>query len=77
MGLVIFSGISIGTLVTLFVVPTFYTLLTRGKKFGGAQAAAAQAEADAAPPTPHGDMAAGHGAAAVAVDQRPSPAAGS
>jgi hypothetical protein len=59
------------------VVPTFYTLLTRGKKFGGAQAAAAQAEADAAPPAPHGEVPAGQGTAVVAVDQRPSPAAGS
>src|SRR6185503_15341684 len=29
MGLVIFSGISIGTLFTLFVVPTFYVLIAR------------------------------------------------
>jgi len=29
MGLVIFSGISIGTLFTLFVVPTFYILIAR------------------------------------------------
>ncbi|MDR5653222.1 efflux RND transporter permease subunit [Ruixingdingia sedimenti] len=29
MGLVIFSGISIGTLFTLFVVPMFYTLISR------------------------------------------------
>jgi multidrug efflux pump len=75
--MVIVGGMSLGTVLTLFVVPTFYTLLTRGKKFGGAQAAAAQAEADAAPPTPHGEVAGSHGAAAVAVEQRPSPAAGS
>jgi hypothetical protein len=29
MGLVIFSGISIGTLFTLFVVPTFYLLIAK------------------------------------------------
>ncbi|MEP4562848.1 MAG: efflux RND transporter permease subunit, partial [Nitratireductor sp.] len=29
MGLVIFSGILVGTLFTLFVVPMFYTLITR------------------------------------------------
>jgi multidrug efflux pump len=29
MGLVIFSGISIGTLFTLFVVPTFYILIAK------------------------------------------------
>jgi multidrug efflux pump len=29
MGLVIFSGITVGTLFTLFVVPTFYTLVSR------------------------------------------------
>jgi multidrug efflux pump len=29
MGLVIFSGISIGTLFTLFVVPTFYVLIAQ------------------------------------------------
>ncbi len=29
MGLVIFSGISVGTLFTLFVVPTFYVLIAR------------------------------------------------
>jgi multidrug efflux pump len=28
-GLVIFSGLTIGTLFTLFVVPTFYTLISR------------------------------------------------
>ena len=29
MGLVIFSGITVGTLFTLFVVPTFYCLISR------------------------------------------------
>ena len=29
MGLVIFSGISIGTFFTLFVVPAFYVLIAR------------------------------------------------
>ncbi|RPH46037.1 MAG: efflux RND transporter permease subunit [Burkholderiales bacterium] len=76
-GMVIVGGMTLGTVLTLFVVPTFYTLLTRGKKFGGAQAAAAQAEADAAPPAPHGDVAPGHGAAATIAGERPSPAAGS
>jgi multidrug efflux pump len=28
-GLVIFSGITIGTMFTLFVVPAFYTLISR------------------------------------------------
>ncbi len=29
MGLVIFTGLLIGTIFTLFVVPTFYTLISR------------------------------------------------
>ena len=37
MGLVIFSGISIGTLFTLFVVPTFYILIAQD--FPGAREA--------------------------------------
>ena len=38
MGLVIFSGISIGTLFTLFVVPTFYVLLAQNFSKARAQA---------------------------------------
>jgi multidrug efflux pump len=76
-GMVIVGGMSLGTVLTLFVVPTFYTLLTRGKKFGGAQADAAQAEADAPLPAPQGEVAPGHGAAATIAAERPSPAAGS
>ena len=77
-GMVIVGGMTLGTLLTLFVVPTFYTVLTRGKTFGGAKAAAAQAESEGdAPASP------AHGASAVAApaaaraDERPSPAAGS
>jgi multidrug efflux pump len=47
MGLVIFSGISIGTLFTLFVVPTFYTLIA--KDFSRARARAAARQPQVAP----------------------------
>jgi multidrug efflux pump len=42
MGLVIFSGISIGTLFTLFVVPTFYVLIAADHSRVRARAAALQ-----------------------------------
>ncbi len=40
MGLVIFTGLSIGTVFTLFVVPAFYILLAadRGAGFSAAEA---------------------------------------
>ncbi|HJU84240.1 MAG TPA: efflux RND transporter permease subunit, partial [Holophagaceae bacterium] len=41
MGLVIFTGLSIGTLFTLFVVPAFYILLASNKQ---GEAAAAEGE---------------------------------
>ena len=46
MGLVIFSGLSIGTLFTLFVVPSFYMLLgsTHQKESKGIEAQLAAAE---------------------------------
>ena len=68
-GMVIVGGMTLGTVLTLFVVPTFYSLLTRGKTFGGAKADAAMAEADQpAAPAP---------APSVPPLERPSPAAGS
>jgi multidrug efflux pump len=45
MGLVIFSGISIGTLFTLFVVPTFYILIASDFSRIRAKAGALQAQA--------------------------------
>ncbi|HXJ01669.1 MAG TPA: efflux RND transporter permease subunit [Micropepsaceae bacterium] len=42
MGLVIFSGISIGTLFTLFVVPTFYVLIAKDFSLSRARAGALQ-----------------------------------
>jgi multidrug efflux pump len=45
MGLVIFSGISIGTLFTLFVVPTFYVLIAQDFSKARAQAEALQPHA--------------------------------
>ncbi len=44
-GMVIVGGMSLGTVLTLFVVPTFYTLLTRTKRDGSARAEQALAEA--------------------------------
>jgi len=44
-GMVIVGGMSLGTVLTLFVVPTFYTLLTRGKRDGAVKAEQALAEA--------------------------------
>ena len=64
-GMVIVGGMTLGTLLTLFVVPTFYTLLTRKKRDAAAQAAQALAEAQGkAPP-------------AVEPASQPSPSAGS
>jgi multidrug efflux pump len=67
-GMVIVGGMTLGTVLTLFVVPTFYTLLTGRKRFGGATAQAAMAEAD---------RAVAADAAAVAERPAPSGAAGS
>ena len=53
-GMVIVGGMTLGTVLTLFVVPTFYTLLTRNKRFGAADAAAAMAEAQGSAPPPGG-----------------------
>jgi multidrug efflux pump len=44
-GMVIVGGMSLGTVLTLFVVPTFYTLLTRRKRDGAVKAEQALAEA--------------------------------
>jgi multidrug efflux pump len=40
-GMVIVGGMTFGTVLTLFIVPTFYTLLTRGRRFGAEAAARA------------------------------------
>lgn len=45
MGIVIFSGLSIGTLFTLFVVPAMYLLLA-GKHLGGQHAELPQSRAE-------------------------------
>ena len=47
-GWVIVGGMSLGTVLTLFVVPTVYTLFAR-KKVPGAIRTAAAADADPAP----------------------------
>jgi multidrug efflux pump len=73
-GMVIVGGMTLGTLLTLFVVPTFYTLLTRASRGGAARMDAAEAEAHAA------SAAAAHGhGTPVSVPPRPDPrpAAGS
>ena len=44
-GMVIVGGMSLGTVLTLFVVPTFYTLLTRKNRDASTRAEAAMAEA--------------------------------
>jgi len=44
-GLVVVGGMTLGTVLTLFVVPTFYTLLTRKNRDATARAEAAMAEA--------------------------------
>jgi multidrug efflux pump len=75
-GMVIVGGMSFGTLLTLFVVPTFYTLLTRATRGDGARMDAAQAEARQASDA----SAAAHTPAtaqAPVARPDPSPAAGS
>jgi multidrug efflux pump len=69
-GMVIVGGMTLGTVLTLFVVPTFYTLLTRNKRFGGEAADAAMAEAQ-------GSGSPSNTAAGPAPVERPSGAAGS
>jgi multidrug efflux pump len=54
-GWVIVGGMSLGTLLTIFVVPTMYTLLARKKAPGAIKTAIQDAHAPAAP----------HGAAPV------------
>ena len=77
-GMVIVGGMTLGTVLTLFVVPTFYTLLTRGKTFGGAKAAAAQAESEGdAEPAAEAPAPAAAPTQAASPAERPSPAAGS
>ncbi|HYF58126.1 MAG TPA: efflux RND transporter permease subunit [Burkholderiaceae bacterium] len=49
-GMVIVGGMSLGTVLTLFVVPTFYTLLGRRRRGDAGRLDAAQAEADAPAP---------------------------
>jgi multidrug efflux pump len=51
-GWVIVGGMSLGTLLTVFVVPTMYTLFAR-KEVPGANKAVAN---DEAAPYPHGDL---------------------
>jgi multidrug efflux pump len=57
-GMVIVGGLTFGTVLTLFVVPTFYTLLARGAR-GGAAEPARPAAADVAPPVSAGSGAPG------------------
>jgi len=74
-GMVIVGGMSLGTLLTLFVVPTFYTLLTRSYRGGAAQADAAHAEAQEA--SAQAAVAGRAASAAQPGSAHPSPAAGS
>lgn len=78
-GMVIVGGMSLGTVLTLFVVPTFYTLLTRKNRDASTRAEAAMAEARGeGPAAPH--AAAGPASAAASVTasaSATSPAAGS
>jgi multidrug efflux pump len=67
-GMVIVGGMTFGTLLTLFVVPTFYTLLTRAHRGGSAEADQAKREADAPVEAP---------GASTAPRPDPSPAVGS
>jgi len=71
-GMVIVGGMTFGTVLTLFVVPTFYTLLTRSNRGDAERIARAQTEA-------HGDGGPAHGApdAPPAPLPSPSPSAGS
>jgi len=78
-GMVIVGGMSLGTVLTLFVVPTFYTLLTRKNRDASTRAEAAMAEARGeGPAAPH--AAAGPASATASVTasaSATSPAAGS
>ena len=64
-GMVIVGGMSFGTVLTLFVVPTFYTVFTARKRFGGGAASKAMAESQATPGTAPQPAAAGATAAAL------------
>ncbi len=55
-GWVIVGGMSLGTLLTIFVVPTMYTLLARRHAPGAKKEAALPAHAAAALPVPHRDL---------------------
>ena len=55
-GWVIVGGMSLGTLLTIFVVPTMYTLLARRHAPGAKKEAALPAHAAAALPMPHRDL---------------------
>jgi multidrug efflux pump len=57
-GMVIVGGLTFGTVLTLFVVPTFYTLLARGAR-GGAAEPARPAAAEVPPPVSAGSGAPG------------------
>jgi multidrug efflux pump len=69
-GLVVVGGMSLGTVLTLFVVPTFYTLLTRRHRDSGSRAEQAMAES-------HGDGASAPVRAATVDVPAPTPSAGS
>jgi multidrug efflux pump len=56
--MVIVGGLTFGTVLTLFVVPTFYTLLARGAR-GGAAEPARPAAAEVPPPVSAGSGAPG------------------
>ena len=69
-GLVVVGGMSLGTLLTLFVVPTFYTLLTRRHRDSAARAEQAMAES-------RGDAVSSAPRAAAVDAPAPTPSAGS
>ena len=46
MGLVIFSGLLVGTIFTLFVVPMFYTYISRPRNASDSRTAPASAPAE-------------------------------
>jgi multidrug efflux pump len=75
--MVIVGGMTLGTVLTLFVVPTFYTLLTKGKTFGGTKAAAAQLESEGGGEPAEAPAPAAAPTQAATPAERPSPAAGS
>ena len=78
-GMVIVGGMSLGTVLTLFVVPTFYTLLTRNNRDANTRAEAAMAEARGeGPVAAHAPVASASVAPSVtAAATVSSPAAGS